>query len=74
MKLHMKPDSKPVYESKISAIPIRPKVEADLDALVKNGVLEPVTPSEWATAIVQVPKKDGGIRTCGDLKVTLAAE
>ncbi len=35
---------------------LRPKVEADLDAMVKNGVLKPVTTSEWATPIVLVPK------------------
>ncbi|KAI3374716.1 hypothetical protein L3Q82_021016, partial [Scortum barcoo] len=51
-----------------SATAIRPKVEADLDSLVKNGVLESVTTSEWATPIIPVPKKDGGIRICGDFK------
>ncbi|XP_034561964.1 uncharacterized protein K02A2.6 [Notolabrus celidotus] len=72
VKLHIKTDSKPVF-LKPRPVPyaIRPKVEADLDALVKNGVLEPVKTSEWATPIVPVPKKDGGIRTCGDFKVTL---
>ncbi|TWW72813.1 hypothetical protein D4764_15G0002070 [Takifugu flavidus] len=50
---------------------IRPKVEADLDALVESGVLEPVTTSEWATPIVPVPKKNGGIRTCGDFNPVL---
>ncbi len=39
--------------------------------MVKNGVLEPVTNSEWATPIVSVPKKNGGIQIHGDLKVTL---
>lgn len=50
VKLHVKPDSKPVF-MKARPVPyaIRPKVETDLDALVKNGVLEPVTTSEWAT-------------------------
>nr|XP_033477362.1 uncharacterized protein K02A2.6 [Epinephelus lanceolatus] len=72
VKLHVKPGSKPVF-LKARPVPyaIRPKVEADLDAMVKNGVLEPVTTSEWATPIVPVQKKDGGIRTCGDFKVTL---
>nr|XP_061795480.1 uncharacterized protein K02A2.6-like [Nerophis lumbriciformis] len=72
VKLHIKPGSKPVF-MKARTVPyaIRDKVEADLDALVKSGVLEPVTTSEWATPIVPVPKKNGGIRTCGDFKVTL---
>lgn len=72
VKLHIKPDSKPVF-MKARNVPyaIRAKVEADLDKLVKTGVLEPVTTSEWATPIVPVPKKDGGIRTCGDFKVTI---
>ena len=67
VKLHVKADSKPVF-MKARSVPyaIRTKVEADVDALVKNGVLEPVTISEWATAIVPLQKKDGGIRTCGD--------
>ncbi|XP_057685312.1 uncharacterized protein K02A2.6-like [Corythoichthys intestinalis] len=72
VKLHIKPGSKPVF-MKARTVPyaIRDKVEADLDALVKSGFLEPVTTSEWATPIVPVPKKNGGIRTCGDFKVTL---
>ncbi|XP_057692513.1 uncharacterized protein K02A2.6-like [Corythoichthys intestinalis] len=72
VKLHIKPGSKPVF-MKARTVPyaIRDKVEADLDALVKSGVLEPVTTSGWATPIVPVPKKNGGIRTCGDFKVTL---
>ncbi|KAI3375690.1 hypothetical protein L3Q82_003994 [Scortum barcoo] len=74
VKLHVKPDSKPVF-MKARPVPyaIRPKVEADLDSLVKNGVLEPVTTSEWATPIVPVPKKDGGIRICGDFKLACDA-
>lgn len=72
VKLHVKPDSKPVFR-KARPVPyaIRPKVEADLDAFIKSGLLEPVTTSEWATPVIPVPKKNGGIRTCGDLKVTL---
>ncbi len=50
---------------------IKPKVEADLDTMVKNGVLEPVTINEWATPIVPVPKKNGEIQTCRDLRVSL---
>lgn len=72
VKLHIKQGSKPVF-MKARTVPyaIREKVEADLDALVESGVLEPVSTSEWATPIVPVPKKNGGIRTCGDFKVTV---
>lgn len=35
------------------------KVEADLDALVQSGVLEPVTTSEWAMPLVPVSRKVG---------------
>lgn len=50
---------------------IKGRVEAELDRLVKQGILEPVEYSEWATPIVPVTKKDGSIRICGDYKSTL---
>lgn len=50
---------------------LRPKVGSELNSLVKSGVLEPVTTSEWGTPIAPVPKKSGEIRICGDFKVTV---
>ena len=35
---------------------LRPKVEAELDALEKEGILTKVDHSEWATAIVPLVK------------------
>ncbi|CAM5073319.1 unnamed protein product [Natator depressus] len=70
--LNIKPDSQPKY-LKARTVPnaIRPKVEADLERLVTNGVLIPVTHSPWATSIIPIVKKDGSLWICGDFKVTV---
>ena len=53
---------------------MRPKIEKELEKLQQIGVLSPVTWSEWATPIVAVQKPDGGVRLCGDYKVTVNPE
>ncbi|CAM5120403.1 unnamed protein product [Eretmochelys imbricata] len=70
--LNIKPDSQPKY-LKARTVPyaIRPKVEADLECLVTNGVLIPVTHCPLATPIVPIVKKDGSLWICGDFKVTV---
>ena len=50
---------------------MRPKVEAELDKLEKEGILSKVDHSEWATPIVPVVKRDNTVRICGDFKATL---
>ena len=50
---------------------LKEKVEEQLDKQVKEGELVPVAKSEWAAPIVVVHKKDGGIRICGDFKVSI---
>jgi len=47
------------------------KVEKELERMVKAGILEKVEFSRWATPIVPVLKKDGGIRICGNFSVTV---
>ncbi|KAJ8348953.1 hypothetical protein SKAU_G00275420 [Synaphobranchus kaupii] len=72
IKLNLKPDSRPkFFKARTVPYAIKPKVEAELEALVKSGVLEPVRQSDWGTPIVPVPKKDGSVRICGDFKVTI---
>ncbi|XP_029162530.1 uncharacterized protein K02A2.6-like [Nylanderia fulva] len=39
--------------------------------MVKAGILEKVESSNWATPIVPVLKKNGGIRICGDYSITV---
>ena len=46
-------------------------MEAEIDRLVAMGYWTPVTESEWATPLIPVVKPDGGIRLCGDYKVTV---
>lgn len=50
---------------------LREGVERELERLVNDGILIPVSYSQWGTPIVPVVKSDGGIRICGDYKITL---
>ncbi|XP_047520687.1 uncharacterized protein K02A2.6-like isoform X2 [Pieris napi] len=50
---------------------MRARVDAELDAMLQAGVVEPVDHSDWATPLVIASKADGGIRICADYKVTL---
>lgn len=72
VKLHVKPDSKPVFlRARHLPFNIRDKVDAELQLMLKDGIIEPVEFSEWATPIVPIIKSDGRIRICADYKVTL---
>ena len=39
----------------------------ELDRLQRNGIIEPVKFSKWATPIVPILKSDGSIRICEGL-------
>ena len=74
-KLHVREGAAPVHQ-KHRTVPfaIRSKVEAELDELERQGIISPVPNSEWATPVVPVVKQSGGIRLCGDFKVTINPE
>nr|XP_037290288.1 uncharacterized protein K02A2.6-like [Rhipicephalus microplus] len=72
-KLVLKERSMPVF-CKARSVPyaIREPVEHELDNLQKEGVLVPVTRSDWATPLVAVHKPDGTVRLRGDYKLTVS--
>ncbi|XP_064462083.1 uncharacterized protein K02A2.6-like [Ornithodoros turicata] len=70
--LHLENDAQPkFFKPRPNPFAAREAVQADLQRQVKNGVLEPVEVSEWATPIVVVPKPNGAVRVCGDFSVTV---
>ena len=71
-KIYIAPSEKPRYlKARPVAYALREKIELELDRLVKEGTIEPVEFSEWATPIVPIVKEDGTIRICGDYKQTI---
>ena len=51
------------------AIPLRERVKAELDQMEANGIISRFTePTSWCAGMVVVPKRDGSVRICVDLK------
>ncbi|XP_060543768.1 uncharacterized protein K02A2.6-like isoform X2 [Pantherophis guttatus] len=50
---------------------LRPKVDAQLDKLIAQGVLEPIDHAAWETPIVTPMKHDGSVRICADYKCSI---
>lgn len=50
---------------------LRERVDAELDAMLRAGVIEPVDCSDWASPLVPINKPDGSLRICADYKATL---
>ena len=74
VKLHVDPQARPkFYRPRSVPYAMREKVEAELDRLRQQGIIEPVQFSDWAAPIVPVLKQDGSVRICGDYKLTVNA-
>ena len=71
-KLHLKESAMPVFK-RARPVPyaLRSAVEEELQRLEREGVLQLVEVSGWATPIVCVPQSDGSVRICGDYKGTV---
>ncbi|RVE51289.1 hypothetical protein evm_004093 [Chilo suppressalis] len=50
---------------------LRDRVDAELDAMLRDGIIEPVDCSDWASPLVPVNKPDGSLIICADYKSTL---
>ena len=70
-KIHVDRNEAPIFlKSRSIPFATRGKVEVELDRLERDGVIERVEYSDWATPIVPVLKASGQVRICGDYKVT----
>ena len=70
--IKLKEGAKPVFKkSRSVAYALQPLLDLELERLQKEGIIEPVQTSAWATPLVVVPKANGQIRVCGDYKVTV---
>ncbi|GFW80444.1 uncharacterized protein K02A2.6 [Trichonephila clavipes] len=60
-------------KNRVQTVPfaLKGRVENEIDRLEKEGIIEKVDSSEWATPVVPVVKSDGSIRLCADYSVTL---
>ena len=63
----MKPVAQPVRRIPFG---VREKVERKLDELLESGIIEevPEGPTGWVSPLVVVPKADGDIRICVDMR------
>lgn len=72
VKIHVDTAAEPrFYKPRPVPFALRQRVEQELERLQRDGIIEPVKFSEWAAPVVPVVKSDGGIRLCGDYKLTV---
>ena len=70
--LYGKPDTTPkFYRARQPPYALREAIEEELSRLQRDGIVELVDQSDWATPIVPVRKRDGTVRICGDYKITV---
>lgn len=69
-QIKLNPDVKQVllYTPRKIPHPLLPKVKKEINSMLQQGVISPVTvPTKWCSGIVQVPKPNGRVRICVDL-------
>ena len=70
MKLHIDPQVQPVAQTvRQTAFGLRGKIEEKLDELLGGDIIEKVDgPTPWVNPVVVVPKSNGEIRLCVDMR------
>lgn len=64
MRIDLTPNSKPLVSPKSRAGPSTREFEqAEIAKMLKEGFMKP-SMSEWATAVLVLPKKDGKLHLC----------
>ncbi|KAJ8880911.1 hypothetical protein PR048_017384 [Dryococelus australis] len=69
--IRLKNDAVPVslHAPHRAALPLQPKLTQEVDKMVNMGIISPMNrPIEWCSGIVIVPKQNGQIRLCVDLR------
>ena len=70
MRIHVKKDAVPfaIYTPRVIPLAWQNDVKNELEAMVKQGIITPVSgPSEWCHPLVTVAKPKGGVRLTVDL-------
>uniref|UniRef100_A0A5S6QK83 RNA-directed DNA polymerase n=1 Tax=Trichuris muris TaxID=70415 RepID=A0A5S6QK83_TRIMR len=72
-KAHLnEPNAQPkVFKPRPLPFALMDAVKAEAQRLTDSGIWKPVPTNQWAAPIVVVKKSSGGIRICGDFKVTV---
>ena len=64
--LQIQPDATPrFFKPRPVPYAIKEAVSQEISRLEEQGIISPVSYSQWAAPIVIVPKKDGRFRLCG---------
>ena len=69
MKILLKPDAKPVFQSPYRMNPrYKDRVKDSIDWMLDAGIINSVEESEWIIPMVVQDKKTGKIRICVNLR------
>ena len=72
VKFNVDPSAVPKFiKARQPPYALRSSIEDELARLQRDGIIQPVEFSNWATPIVPIVKSDNTVRICGDYKSTL---